>query len=132
MDNEFKVNKNFTHNILYNIIFCTRYRRNVFNYTTIIDRCSELIRNRCIDLHVDILSIDIHPQYVNICIQGVPDLRPTDIVHQLKMCTSAQLISEFDTISKLPNLWTRKFLIATYIIPDNVIDAYVKSQKNRY
>ena len=129
----YRNNKNVTSLLKYHFIFCPRYRRKIFLIDGVKERFKELIRNKCAELQIEIISMECGEDHAYLFLDCLPDHSPSDIMQALKSYTSKVLREEFDQLSKMPGLWTRSYCVSTKEdISDEAIKNYVNQQKKKY
>lgn len=118
--------------IKYHIIFCPRYRRKIFLNDNVVKRFKELVKLRCKELNISIIAVDCTEDHAYMLLDCPPTMSPSEIVHHLKSATQI-LLTEFDELSKMQNLWTRNYFISTNeTVSEETINDFVESQKKRY
>lgn len=128
--NNYRETKTVVSYIVHHIVFCTRYKRKLFLEDKLSRRVRELIEEKCNELNVEILKLNIEQSHVEMVIESPPDLSPNQIVYRIKSyCNMENLKVEFDVLKKMPNVWTRSCLISTDILDEEVIESYVLAQK---
>ena len=95
------------------MIWCLKYRRK--GLTNGVDvRLSELLHEHAANLPVDILEMEIMPDYVHLLIEADPQIGIRKAVKSLKGYTSRVLREEFPYLrTKMPALWTNSYFIST-------------------
>jgi hypothetical protein len=89
----------------YHIVWSPKYR-----YKVIVGDVEKwlraLLREKCSQLGIDILSLETMPDHIHIFVRASPIIAPNDIVAGLKGYTSRILRQEFPELrSRLPTLW---------------------------
>lgn len=116
--------------IQYNIVMCPRYLKNIFCLPGVEKRFRQLMEKIADDNGFEIVVLDCGNNYFYLRVRVPLTFSPTDVVNTIKNGTSRQLISEFDSLSKIPNLWTRNFYASTADKLDSfTIRQFVASQK---
>lgn len=133
MDNKYKKTSITVSLIRYHFIFCPRYKRKIFNIPGIKERFVELIEQTCNELNIEIISIECDEDNVHLFLSCLPTFSPSDIIQRLKSVTSRELRKEFAELSKMPSLWTKKYLVSTEDkISYEVIKEFLRDQRSRY
>ncbi len=80
---------------------------------------------------MDIIKLEIHPEYVYLQMQVDPQTGVHKVIKQIKSRTSRILREEFPTLkTKLPTLWTNNYFISTENkLQNEIVDDYIKTQK---
>ncbi|UWU46931.1 IS200/IS605 family transposase [Limnospira platensis] len=117
--------------INYHFVWSSRRKRKVLKGMVAI-RLRELMEEVCPDLEVEILTLDIQPNYVHAFLDCPPTLAPHQIIHRIKAYTARHLRKEFEHLLVLPSIWTRSYLVSTSeTISQEIIENYVKHQGKR-
>jgi putative transposase len=129
--NRWKVNSRCVFNLSYHIIFCPKYRRRVL-VNPIDIRLKELITQKCAELNVEIIAMEVMTEHVHLFVKTPPTLSPHIVVGQIKGFSSKILREEFpDLKKKLPCLWSPSYYIDSVgILNEFTIKNYVDNQKN--
>lgn len=125
-----KVNNNVVYSCKYHVVWCPKYRRKVL-IGGVDARLKELIMETASELNVDIIKMDIMPDYVHLFLEVAPQYGIHKVVKQMKRHTSHILRKEFPWLkSRIPSLWTNSYFVATAGgVPSSVIEQYIDSQK---
>lgn len=84
------------------------------------------------EIKVDIIEVEIAPDYVHLLIEVDPKLGLNQAVRHIKGVSSHALRTEFPTLkSRLPTLWTNSYFVSTvgYTSTED-IKKYIENQKN--
>lgn len=76
-------------------------------------RLEELLYQKCKELKIDILGLEIASNHVHLFVNTSPLLAPHQIMFRLKGYTSRILREEFPHLLKLPSMWTRSYYCGT-------------------
>jgi putative transposase len=127
---EYKSNNNVVYSCKYHIVWCPKYRRKVL-VNEIAERLKELIWQKCSEIKVDIIEMEIMPDHVNMLIEVDPQFGINRAVRSIKGYTSYTLRKEFvELTTKLPTLWTNSYFVSTVGgSPLSVTKQYIESQK---
>jgi len=131
---KYKNNKNIVFSCKYHIVWCPKYRRKIL-VDKIKTRLEELIKNKCFELNVEILEMEIMPDHVHLLIEVDPQFGVHKAIKQIKGNSSRILREEFQELTtKLPTLWSNSYFISTVGgSPLKVIKKYIQNQKtNEY
>lgn len=132
MENKYKKTNTNVSYINYYFVFCTRYKRKIFETPGVEERFVELVNQICTKIDCNIEKLECDSNYVKLKIHTLPELSPSDIMYKIKSHTSTILRSEFDTLNKIPSLWTRKFFVTTEEnLNDETIKLFVDEQRTR-
>ena len=117
--------------IRYHFVFCPRYRRKIFIIPGVEERFKELVNLKCEELNVSVIGIECNEDHAHLLLSCLPTQRPSDIMFTLKRDIGNALRTEIPELRKMPNLWTRKYLVSTEEMLDaETIRNYVQSQRN--
>ena len=111
-------------------MWCPKYRRKIL--TNGIDtRLKELILSYAASISVDVVEMEIMPDYVRMLIEVEPQLGIHRAVKLLKGYTAKILRSEYPTLkTRVPSLWTNNYFVSTMSnIPQEIINQYIENQK---
>ena len=76
-------------------------------------RLEELLSEKCLELEIDILALEIWSNHVHLFVNTPPTIAPHQIMFRLKGYTSRILRKEFPHLLKLPSMWTRSYYCGT-------------------
>ncbi len=84
------------------------------------------------EFRVDIIEMEIMPDYVHLLLEVEPQLGIHRVVKLIKGRSSGVLRSEFPSLkSRLPTLWTNSYFVATVgEAPLSNTKQYIEDQKN--
>ena len=109
----YRTTKNVTSRINFQLVFCARYRRTIFEIDGVTEKFCDIVKDVCEELDVKIYRIKCNLDYVYLWVEAPPKLSANDIERRIKTTSSPILIKEFEELSKMPNVWTRKYLVTT-------------------
>ena len=97
----------------------------------IAERLKQLIREICLELSVEIIELEIMPDYVHLLCEVDPQFGIHKLVKTIKGKTSFQLRREFKALTtRLPTLWTNSYFVSTVGgAPLSIIKQYIENQK---
>jgi len=126
---DFKTNNNIVYSCKYHVVWCPKYRRKVLR-DNISERLRELIKEKCSEMKVDIIEMEILPDHVHLLIEVDPQYGVNKVIKLIKGYTSYVLRKEFKELTtKLPTLWTNSYFVSTVGgAPLSVIKQYIESQ----
>lgn len=132
MKNEYKHTKTTVSLINYHFVFCSRYRRKIFNIEGVEERFKELTISECKRVGIEILALECHVDHVHIFVSVLPTMGIPSIMQQIKGATSHRLREEFPQLKAMPSLWTRSYFVSTAgNVSSETIKWYVDTQKTR-
>lgn len=120
------------HFMNYHIVWSPKYRYKLL-VGDVEKRLRVLLREKCSQLGIDILSLEIMSDHIHIFVRASPIIAPNNIVASLKGYTSRILRQEFPELrSRLPTLWTRSYFISSYgKVSAEMIEKYIEEQQGR-
>jgi len=126
----YKSNNNVVYSCKYHVVWCPKYRRKVL-VNEIAERLKELIVQKCSELQVDIIEMEIMPDHVHLLMEVDPQFGINRAVRSIKGYSSYTLRKEFKELTtKLPTLWTNSYFVSTVGgSPLAVIKQYIESQQ---
>lgn len=85
----------------------------------------------CVELSVDIIEIEINPDYVHLLLGVNPQFGVHKVVKRIKGVSSRMLRQEFKELcTKLPTLWSNSYFVSTVgNTSSEVINQYINCQK---
>jgi len=127
---EYKTNNNVVYSCKYHVVWCPKYRRKVLQ-GLIAERLKELIIQKCSEINVDIIEMEIMPDHVHLLVEVDPQYGINKAIRTIKGFTSHTLRKEFKELTtRLPTLWTNAYFVSTIGgAPLNVIKQYIENQK---
>lgn len=128
---KYKSNKNVVYSCKYHVVWCTKYRRTVLEKGAD-ERLKKVLMEVAKEISIDILEMEIMPDYVHLLIEVDPQFGIHKAVKRLKGVSSKILREEFSFIkSRIPTLWTNSYFVSTVggaTLRD--IKEYITSQKD--
>ncbi len=110
------------------IVWCTKYRKKVLT-KDLAHRLRELIRQKCSDLKVEIISGVVSSDHVHILVSKPPQISESKIVQKVKGKSSYKLQREFPLLRKEywgQRMWARGyFACETGNETDEMIKSYI-------
>ena len=127
---KYKSNNNVVYSCKYHVVWCPKYRRKVLQ-GMIAERLKELIIQRCSEINVDIIEMEIMPDHVHLLIDVDPQFGINKAIRSIKGFSSHSLRKEFPALkTRLPTLWTNSYFVSTVgDAPLEAIKQYIESQK---
>ena len=114
----------------YHIIWCTKYRRTALS-AEIQDRFKELVLHSQENYGYIVRAVETMTDHVHLLISIPPTESVGLLIGKLKGMTAKALREEFPHLkSRLPNLWTRSYFVAsTGGVTLQALKQYVETQK---
>ena len=131
-EKRWKTSTTSVYNLGYHMLWCPKYRRPVL-VGEVEQRLKALLLKQAAMLDVDIETLNIMPDHVQLFVSAPPVLAPHYIIGQLKGSTSRILRKEFPSLtSRLPSLWTRSYYVQSVgHVSEETIKRFIEDQKNR-
>lgn len=125
---DYQQEQHTVHLIVYHIIWCPKRRRNVLG-GPVKDRLEQIIKDVVDEYGWHIIELAIQPDHVHLFIRSNPYTLPTDIARVLKGRSSHLLREEFDSLKRMPSMWTRSTFYSTAgNVSSEVIQKYIERQ----
>lgn len=128
---KYKSNKNVVYSCKYHVVWCTKYRRTVLEKGAD-QRLKGVLEEVAKEISVDILEMEIMPDYVHLLIEVDPQFGIHRAVKRLKGVSSKILREEFPFVkSRIPTLWTNSYFVSTVgRVTLTDIKKYIENQKD--
>ena len=98
----------------YHFVWTPKYRRKVI-VGNIEERLKALLKEKCKQLGIEILSLQTMPDHTHIFLRADPTISPNRIIAALKGYSSRILRIEFPELrTRLPTLWSRSYFVSTH------------------
>ena len=128
MSQEYKHKYTSVYLINYHFVWIPRRRRPVLT-GQIAERLRQLIEIKTKELGIEILALEIMPDYVHLFVSCPPNISPDQIMFRLKGYTARILRKEFPSLLKLPSMWTRAYFVSTAgNVSSETIKRYIQQQ----
>lgn len=116
----------------FHIIFSPKHRKPVLT-GNVEKRLKEILYEEADNMDVEIKTLEIMPDYVDMFIEFDPRLMLHKVIKQFKGKSSHILREEFPFLkSSMPSLWTRNYLSCSIgHISEDEIKKYIESQPKR-
>ena len=115
--------------INYHFVWIPKRRKKVL-VGNVARRLEELLYEKCQELKLDILGLEISSDHVHLFLNSPPTLAPHQIMFRLKGYTSRILRQEFPHLLKLPSMWTRSYYCGTEgEMSSEVIQQYIANHQ---
>ena len=93
-------------------------------------RLEELLYEKCQELDIDILGLEIAKDHVHLFVNTPSTISPHQIMFRLKGYSSRVLRQEFSHLMKLPSMWTRSYYCGTAgEMSSDTIKKYISNHK---
>lgn len=122
-----------TYNINYHFVWCSKYRRPIFNDHLAI-HLRIMITQICSDYYYDLLALEIMPAHIHLFLSAPPQIAPTDIVKTIKSITAIKIFHTFPKLKKQQfwgsGLWLKGYYVGTAgTVTAETIRKYIENQK---
>ena len=133
MNRSYPRTRSIVSDIQYHFVFCSRYRRRIFDIPNAETQFRKSLNEVCEKLNINILDMKCSIDSVYLYLNCPPSLSPTQVMSKIKTATGNAMISNILELSKMPNVWTLNYYVSTMpIIRDEEIKNYIESQRKRY
>jgi putative transposase len=126
----YKTSSNVVYHCEYHVVWCPKYRRKVL-VGAIELRLRRLIKEIANSIGVEIIKMEIIPDYVYLLVEAAPQFGIHRAVRTIKGKTSHFLRNEFPELkTKLPTLWTNWYFVSTgENVPYEEIEKFIDNQE---
>lgn len=116
------------HLIAYHLIWCPKRRKPVL-IEEIKEECESLIKKKCEEKGWEIIQLSILPDHVHLFVRVFPTNSASEIVKECKGFTAYNMRKKYNTLMKLPCMWTKSYFSSTVEnLSQDVIKKYIESQ----
>lgn len=121
------------YNINYHIVFCPKYRHNIFK-DQLEYEISKMFKRIAFNYGFEILEQEIMPDHVHLFISAPPIIAPTEIIKILKSVSANELFKAFPSLKKSKFwgscLWSKGYYVGTAgAVSSEIIQRYIQNQK---
>ena len=121
-----------TSKINYHLVFCTHYRRRIFQVAGVEARTQELARQICEQNDFILLEFDCQADYCHLYINVPPTTSAGEAVRVFKNGIAGALLKEFPAFGKMRNLWTWDYFATTSPRLNKAeVENFLRMQKTR-
>ena len=120
---------------VYHLVWCPKYRKNVFGQEGIRERAGQLIREICEEYGFEIEEMEVAEDHVHILISFPPKRSIGEVVRTIKSISARELFREFPRIKK--RLWSGELWEDGYFartvgdrLTRQIIDKYIKHHRD--
>ena len=119
-------------NLNYHLVFCPKYRLAVL-VDEVADDLEALLREKAVELDVEVKLLAIKPDHVHLFVKAPPVLSPAQLAHRFKGYSSHVLRKRHGHLrSRMPSLWSRSYYVgAVGHVSDKTIARYIAAQQTR-
>ena len=128
-----KTTSHSKYNINYHIVFCPKYRHNIFKdeLEYELSKCFKVI---CHCYGYELIEQEIMADHVHLFISAPPTVAPVDIVRKLKSVSANEIFKGFPKLKQSKfwgsGLWSRGYYIGTAgTVSSETIQRYIQNQK---
>ena len=118
----------------YHLVFTTKYRQRMFDTVAKQDFLKDLFEQIAEDHEVIVLSQEVMPDYVRLCVSFPPKYSISDVVKKLKGASARHWFIEHPESKDLlwkGHLWHGSYFVSTEgDVSENVIQDYIEAQKD--
>ncbi|MBQ0139006.1 MAG: IS200/IS605 family transposase [Kurthia sp.] len=118
--------------IRYNLVFCPRYRRQIFTDTQLCAAFTETLHSIRDEMGLLHIEANFGVDYVHLIVHALPQHSAYDIVKKIRVITGRKIKEDFPQYRSMEVVWTRNFLATTKeVLSQEDIDAFVQLQRKR-
>lgn len=117
--------------VKFHFVFCPRYRRKIFLISNLENVFRASVLEICQKNNFQLLHLSCFVDHVCLSIRADPTFSAADIMRIIKFGTSKVLLKQFSDTLRTPTLWTRDYFVSTEELTQDIVYAYVHSQKTR-
>lgn len=118
--------------INYHLVFAPRFRRKIFLIDGLESRFKELVYEICERNDFEVLALECQIDHCHIFVNVPATVSAAEAVKNIKTNTSRVLRSEFSSVLRSPQLWTRSYFASTAgDVSAATIRRYIETQKKR-
>lgn len=99
--------------ITYHFVFCTKYRRKIFEIQGVKEKFKEVLPQVCNLYNIDLLGVDCIQDVCQMSIRCPATISPKDAISKIRRKINNILIQEISELSKTKTIWTKNFLVYT-------------------
>ncbi|PJO44949.1 transposase [Lysinibacillus xylanilyticus] len=114
--------------VIYYIVFVTRYKRAIFADKEATDLVKSALSNTQEKGILQINSLDIGDCYINLVCNCEPSKSPNQIVSILKRASYQAILKKMPSLN---SLWARNVILRTFPISSNELDDFLMTIKRR-
>ncbi len=114
--------------VIYYIVFVTRYKRAIFADKEAADLVKSALSNTQEKGILQINSLDIGDCYINLVCNCEPSKSPNQIISILKRASYQAILKKMPSLN---SLWARNVILRTFPISSNEIDDFLMTIKRR-
>ena len=119
----------------YHLVWCPKYRKNIFERAEIKERAEQLIREICEEYGFEIIEMEVAQEHVHILISFPPTRSIGDVVRIIKSICARGLFREFPGMKKrlwAGELWEDGYFARTVgdRMTRQVIERYIEHHRN--
>lgn len=120
---------------VYHLVWCPKYRKNIFAGEEVRKRAGELIREICEEYGFEIEELEVGEDHVHILISFPPKHSISEVVRIIKSISARELFREFSGLKK--RLWSGELWEDGYFartvgdrLTRQIIDKYIKHHRD--
>lgn len=127
---EYKTKTHLTYSCQYHVVFCPKYRRNIF-INGIDESLKSIFNEVAIKYYFNIIEMEVMPNHIHLLIDCNPRFGIMNCINRLKSTSANKLPKLYPELkTKLPNLWTRSSFISTVgSMSLDLVKQYIEQQK---
>lgn len=127
--------RGYVYSLEYHIVWCTKYRKQIFNTENLSNEVKEYLNEISKSLEMTITQMEVMPDHIHLLVSARPQLRISDAIKVLKGTTSRWLFLAHPEIKKSlwgEHLWNPSYFVVTVSNRSHSqIEEYIKNQKKK-
>ena len=119
----------------YHLVWCPKYRRDVFKDLAVKDRTEQLLREICLEYDFEIIELEVASDHVHLMLSFPPKRSIGEVVRILKSKSARELFREFPGLKK--KLWSGEIWNDGYFartvgdqMTSEIIEKYIKHHRD--
>ena len=119
----------------YHLVWCPKYRKNIFQRTDVRERAEQLIREISDDYGFEVIEIEISEDHIHILLSFPPKHSIGEVVRIIKSNSARELFREFPSLKKRlwsGELWTDGYFARTVgdRMTREIVKKYIKNHRD--
>ncbi|MEY8736524.1 IS200/IS605 family transposase [Lactobacillus sp. AN1001] len=126
--------KRYVYNLHFHLIWCTKYRNQVFNTDKLSGEMKDILSNIASDNEIIIEKIEVMPDHIHLLISFPPRKSAVDVIKALKGRSAFIFLKRHPEIRKAKfwggHLWSSSYYLGSLgNMSKSVVEAYINNQK---
>jgi putative transposase len=119
----------------YHLVFCTKYKRKIL-YDDLKSFLETQISNICSKYNYIVLTFDVNPEHIHLCLELKPSYSISSVVRNLKVISSYNIFKTFPKLRRKYYLnsgfWSLGYYVSSIgnVSKDKILE-YIKNQEDK-